>query len=68
MIAFRETAILMEGFDTIQLTNYNTNNLSPCIAMPIGPTSRKRLEFIVLRYLQDYMLVTHIAIPLKEAL
>ena len=43
-------------------------NLSPGIATPMGPTSRRRLEFIALRYLQDYMLVTHLAIPLKEAL
>ena len=52
------------------LNNYNTiqYNLSPGIATPMGPTSRRRLEFIALRYLQDYMLVTHLAIPLKEAL
>ena len=43
-------------------------NLSPGIATPMGPTPRRRLEFIALRYLQDYMLVTHLAIPLKEAL
>ena len=50
------------------LIQYNIYNLSPGVAMPMGPTSRRRLEFIALRYLQDYMLVTHLAIPLKEAL
>ena len=43
-------------------------NLGPGIATPMGPNSQRRLEFITLRCLQDYMLVTHLAIPLKEAL
>ena len=55
-----------EIINLIYLIQYN--NLSPGIATPMGPTSRRRLEFIALRYLQDYMLVTHLAIPLKEAL
>ena len=52
----------------VDFTMIQLYNLSPGIATPMGPTSLRRLEFIALRYLQDYMFVTHLAIPLKEAL